>query len=147
VTTRDYLQASRHQPQLFIQAPATIIRHIHLILDLFDEGVFALPCPRPGHTPTAAPVHPHAPILGYLLTHPTLLCLEDKNLQLRRIYWEITGAPASSIILTRSRGMIERDLMRHLGHDDPDRPVPRDANPVLRGLIRDGYIKSAKLES
>jgi hypothetical protein len=37
--------------------------------------------------------------------------------------------------------------MRHLGHDDPDRPVPKDANPVLRGLIRDGYIKSTKLES
>jgi hypothetical protein len=91
--------------------------------------------------------HPHAPVLGFLVRTPVLMCLEDKNIYLRKIHQDFTGAEPSLNNILCPRRDVERELMRHLGHDDPDRPVPKDANPVLRSLIRDGYIKSARLES
>jgi hypothetical protein len=75
-----------------------------------------------------------------------LLTLDDKNLAMRKLHKEITGAEPTSRNLTRSRRETELELMRHLGHGDPARPVPKDGNAMLRDLIRDGYIKSARLE-
>jgi hypothetical protein len=147
LTTRDYLHTALKQPQLFVQAPATITRHIDLILGLYDDGVFTLPLSRSGTTQTAAYPHAHAPVLGFLLRNPRLICLDDKNFHLRKLYKEITAAKPNPNNLLRRRNEVERELMRYLGHDDPGRPVPKDADPVLRGLIRDGYIKSAKLEA
>jgi hypothetical protein len=147
LTTKDYLQAALTQPPLFSMKPATIARHIELILALYDDGIFALPRPRGYSIQTAEHPHPHAPVLGFLLRNPVLICLEEKNIHLRKVYKDITGAEPSPKNLLRPRHEVERELMRHLGHDDPGRPVPKDADPVLRGLIRDGYIKSAKLEA
>jgi hypothetical protein len=147
LTRSDYLRAALKRPQLFCHKPATVARHIELILELFDEGVVALPRSLiPSHQKNGHP-HPHALVLAYLLDmSPHYLCFDDKNIFLRKLHKELTGAPASFQNLHRSRNQTELELMRHLGHDDPARPVPKDANPVLVGLIRDGYIKGAKIE-
>jgi hypothetical protein len=147
LTTENYLKAALWQPSLFTQTPETIARHTELILGLYDDGIFTLPVTRGKITATAAYPHYHAPVIGFLLRNPLLFCLEDKNICLRRLHKEITGAEPSPKNLKRSRRETELELMLHLGHDDPCRPVPKDANPMLLGLIRDGYIKSAKLES
>jgi hypothetical protein len=147
MTTKDYLQAALKQPTLFSMKPATITRHVELIIALYDDGIFTLPRRRDCSTQTAEHPHSHAPFLGFLLRNPVLMSLEEKNIHLRKYYKELTGAEPSSKNLTRRHHEVERELMRHLGHDDPEQPVPKDANPVLRRLIRDGYIKSAKLDS
>jgi hypothetical protein len=146
LTAEGYLRAALKNPALFTRSPAVIAGHITIILRLYDDGVFTLPHPKRRTPPAAVHPHPHAPVIAFLLKNPLFLNLEDKNLLLRRYYKEITDAPPSARILTRPRGQIELELMRHLGHDDPARPVPKDANPVLLGLIRDGYIKGAIIE-
>jgi hypothetical protein len=91
-------------------------------------------------------VLPLSPLFAFMLQSPMQFCLADDNYRLRMAYARITGnRPAGSGLLTRYRTKVELELLRHLGHGDPLMPVPRDANPVLIGLIRDGLIKSACL--
>jgi hypothetical protein len=100
-------------------------------------------------------------VLQFLLANPQLLTLEDKNLLLRQLYKELTGAAPHHRHLTRPRREVERELMRHLGHDDPRVPVPPAGGAVpaqdwptaeeqarrllLRNLIRQGYLRNATL--
>jgi len=120
---------------------------IELFFAMHEEGVFTVPRARRKPEERDTHSHPRTAVLAFLLRNPVLLCWDDTNLQVRRFYKQTSGTlPSSRDILFRSRRTIEQELLQRLGHDDPARPVPRDANPVLLGLIRDGYIKSARLE-
>ncbi|NBX02584.1 MAG: hypothetical protein EBR02_00685 [Alphaproteobacteria bacterium] len=146
LTISDYLKAAIKQPPLFYQKPATIIRHIELFLAMYDSGIFLLPKPR--HKEEHSTLHPHLhmPVFTFLLNNPIMLCRDDSNIHLRRIYMELSGGMSNSRILFSPRHEIERKLMQHLGHSDPAFPVSKNANPVLLSLIHEGYIKSASLE-
>jgi hypothetical protein len=159
LNTSDYLQAALKQPQLFTQSPDTIGRHIGIILDLYDNGVFTLPRSRGHAAQQNGNPQPHAAVIAFLLKTPVLLCLEDNNYVLRELHQRMTGADPSPKNIRRSRRETEYELMRHLGHDDPHRPVPdgiiagqgpptdeQARNFVLRALVREGYIKGARLE-
>jgi predicted nucleic acid-binding Zn ribbon protein len=145
LTTRDYIEAALKQPQLFYQSPATIIRHMDLILAMYDEGVFCLSSAQGLVRRHGLQYHPHAQLIAYLMGNPLLLCLDDSNLRLRRAYCEITGAAATTAILTKKRHEVEAELLSRLGHADHSCPVPPDANPTLITLVRDGLIKGARL--
>ena len=148
LTARQYVRAALKRPQLFYQKPTTIARHIALYFRMFDDGVFAVPIPRREKQTHGSCVTPHATVLAFLLRYPVLLCRDDGNLQLRRVYKQISkNAPSSHDILFSSRARIEREVLRHFGHSDFARPVGKDANPTLRELIRNGCIKSVGLEA
>lgn|SRR5487761_1055709 len=163
LTTRDYLnKAALRKPQLFVQAPDTIARHIDAILSLTDDGIFELPMPRRQGDYMSGPSRntSHAAVIDFLLKSPALLTLADANFGLREVHQRLTNGPTNSTILTRPRHAVERDLMRHLAHDDPEQAVPSDGfvagaaqatdeqakRFVLRALIHAGYIRSGSME-
>ena len=118
-----------------------------MILAMYGDGVFAVPRPRRGADRHTKQSHPHAAVLAFLLRNYVLLCRDDTNLQRRRFYKQISVASSSSRdILFRSRREIEQELLQHFGHVDAASPVSKDASPVLRKLIQDGFNKSARLE-
>ena len=146
LTVRDYLSAALKQPPLFYLKPATIARHITLICAMFDDGIVEVPRSRRKPEYTDIDTHAHAPVIAFLLRYPMLLTRSDSNLMLCRICVEMSVIPPGSRVLFRPRHELERELMEHFGHTDPTCPVSKDANHVLRSLIHDGYIKSARLE-
>ena len=77
----DYLCAALRQAPLFTLSPETIIRHIEIIIGLHTEGVFVTPNRHatPEHIAT-----PLTEVFQFLLTYPRLMCLEDRNLKLRK---------------------------------------------------------------
>jgi hypothetical protein len=147
LTTSDYLRAALKQPQLFYQSPDTISGHLHLIFEMYDEGVFRVSEePSHGHEEPERP-NDYGLLIAFLLRNPLLLCLDNSNLMLRRSYREITNAAPTTAILTRKRHEIEAELLRWFGHPDINRPVLTDAHPTLITLIRDGLIKAATLQA
>lgn len=158
LTARQYLQAALNHPPLFTQKPATIARHIDIILDFVDRGVFQPPGLRQYNSDS--PYNDHAAALDFLLASPKILSLADDNFRLREVHQRMTEGTTSSTLLKKQRSHVERELMRHLGHDDPSLPVPSDgfaagdASPneeqtrrfVLRALMHAGYIKGGSLE-
>lgn len=100
-----------------------------------------------------------AAVIAFLLRNPPYMALADENYGVREIHQKLTDGPKDTKLLKRPRYVVERKLMRHLGHDDPQRPVPRDefvagaSQPteeqakrfLLRALIHAGYIKGGTL--
>ncbi len=88
------------------------------------------------------------------------MCLADDNFGLREVHQHLTNGPSDSTLLKNSRLSVERELMQHLGHGDPQRPVSNDgfiagtAAPtkeqaerfVLRALMHAGFIKGGSME-
>ena len=135
LTTAAYLKAALRQPQLFYRSPATLIAHINLILHLYDQEVFVPPKAKSLASPE--PHHPHAAVIRFLLTEPRLICLEERNLQLRQIHKILTGVKPSPKNLTRSRAQTELEVMAALGHPDGTLPVLDDSASDLPAEQRD----------
>ncbi|MFZ1934135.1 MAG: hypothetical protein WCB27_08540 [Thermoguttaceae bacterium] len=145
MTVAEYLGAALKQPPLFYQKPDTVARHIRLILQMYDDGILALPRPRRGRKEPSRAAHNHAAVVSFLLANPVVLARNDSNLALCRTCVELGVVPAEECVLLKPRGQLEERLLKHFGHDDPTCPVGENASPVLRQLISDGYIKSARL--
>lgn len=157
---KDYLRAALKQPTLFCQSPETISRHIEAVYRLFDDGVFIPPRSNINgdEPPTNAPRY--EPVLDFLMKNPYVMCLADDNFTMRDVHQRMTDGPTDTNLLRRPRHAVQRELMRHLGHDDPKAQVPNDgfvagqANPseeqakrfVLRSLMRTGLIKGGNME-
>jgi hypothetical protein len=159
LTTHEYLKAALQQPSLFAMSPDTVARHVNAVLSLADEGAFIPPIPRRQRSGPSANAS-HALVIEFLLKNPYLLCLADDNYGLRDLHQRLTDGPTDSRILTRPRHAVERELMQHLGHEDPQQPVATDGfiaggvppkeeqakRFMLRALIHAGYIRSGSLE-
>ncbi|WP_437193660.1 hypothetical protein [Planctomicrobium sp. SH527] len=159
LTTRRYLQAALKQTSLFTQKPATIAGHIGIVFDLVNRGIFQPPGLRQSNS-GAPHNNPHAAALDFLLNNPKLLSLADDNFRLREIHQRLANGPSNSRLLISARHFVERDLSRHLGHNDLAQPVPSDgfaagmASPteqqakrfLLRALMHAGYIKGGSME-
>jgi hypothetical protein len=162
LTTREYLKAALKQPSLFAASPETVIRHINAVLSFSDSGIFTPPIPQHqgSQQPETSGNPSHAEVINFLLRTPALLSLADHNFGLRAVHQRLTDGPTNTKMLTRSRPVVERELMRHLGHDDPQLPVPADGfvagggqptdeqakRIVLRALIHAGFIRSGTVE-
>jgi hypothetical protein len=131
-------------------------------LSFTDSGIFTPP--KLGRqrselsTASANPVH--AAAIDFLLQRPAIMSFGDDNFGLREVHQRLTDGPTNSGLLRNPRHAVERELMRHLAHDDPKRPIPSDSfvagesQPtdeqarrfVLRALIHAGFIRSGTLE-
>ena len=159
VTTDAYLRAALKQPSLFTFKPDTIIGHMNIVCGLYDDGVFTVSTPRHDVPISEEVSHPHAPVIDFLMRNPALICLDENNLHLRGIHQALTGTKPNPRNLLRSRKQTEEGLLRHLGHDDPVKPIGGSRDPswqdhpteeeakkwVLRALARN-YFKSIKPE-
>ena len=159
VTTDAYLRAALKQPSLFTFKPDTIIGHMNIVCGLYDDGVFTVSTPRHDVPISEEVSHPHAPVIDFLMRNPALICLDENNLHLRGIHQALTGTKPNPRNLLRSRKQTEDGLLRHLGHDDPVKPIGGSRDPswqdhpteeeakkwVLRALARN-YFKSIKPE-
>jgi transcriptional regulator with XRE-family HTH domain len=162
LTRKDYLSAALRQPPLFYQSPETIARHINIVLGFAEDGIFTPPRPRRANTSAIAAAgrdHPRAAAIAFLVANPFLLCLAADNLGLREAHRRLAGGPCNGRFFTVTRHSVERDLMRHLGHGDPEQPVPLSgvdadtARPteeqarrfLLRALMHEGLIRSGTL--
>jgi hypothetical protein len=162
LTRKDYLSAALKQPPLFYQSPQTIARHIDIVIGFAESGIFTPPRPRRANTTAIAAAgrdHHRAAAIAFLITHPHFLCLADDNLGLREVHHHLASGPNNSRFFTVTRHSVERDLMEHLGHGDPEQPVPVsgvDADTVqpteeqarrflLRALMHEGLIRSGTL--
>ena len=159
LTTDAYLRAALKQPSLFTFKPDTIIGHMNIVCGLYDDGVFTVSTPRHDVPISEEVSHPHAPVIDFLMRNPALICLDENNLHLRGIHQALTGTKPNPRNLLRSRKQTEEGLLRHLGHDDPVKPIGGSRDPswqdhpteeeakkwVLRALARN-YFKSIKPE-
>mgnify|MGYP002378802478 CR=1 FL=1 len=163
LTREAYLQAAVKQPQLFYQSPDTIARHINIVIGFAQEGIFTPPRSRrasPSASSDAGPQATRAAVITFLLAHPSFLSLSEDNLGLREAHQRLTDGPTNGNLIRKSRHRVERELMAHLGHDDPGRPVPA-AGPIggedscdeeharrflLRALIHAGRIRSGTMD-
>jgi transcriptional regulator with XRE-family HTH domain len=163
LTREAYLQAAVKQPQLFYQSPGTIARHINIVIGFAQEGIFTPPRSRrasPSASSDAGPQATRAAVITFLLAHPSFLSLSEDNLGLREAHQRLTDGPTNGNLIRKSRHRVERELMAHLGHDDPGRPVPA-AGPIggedscdeeharrflLRALIHAGRIRSGTMD-
>lgn len=162
MTRRDYVNAALRQPSLFTQTPETIIRHIDTVIDFADRGLFVPPPRRrtSDRLTTSSAHNSHAAVLAFLITNPVFLSLADDNFGLREVHHRLTDGPTNSTLLAKPRHAVERELMEHLGHDDPQRSVPADgfiageAPPteeqakrfLLRALIHAGFVRGGSVE-
>ena len=159
LTTDAYLRAALKQPSLFTFKPDTIIGHMNIVCGLYDDGVFTVSTPRHDVPISEEVSHPHAPVIDFLMRNPALICLDENNLHLRGIHQALTGTKPNPRNLLRSLKQTEEGLLRHLGHDDPVKPIGGSRDPswqdhpteeeakkwVLRALARN-YFKSIKPE-
>ena len=124
LTLAAYLAAALKQPQLFCRTPATIIGHIHCVIDMQREGLLTFP----GQA-DAGPGETLRPLLAYLVKNPLFMTLSDDNYALRRTYARVTGdRPGGAALLRRTRRRVEQDLARALAAH-----VARDPlNPLCR---------------
>ncbi|MBX6314769.1 MAG: hypothetical protein IRY99_17910 [Isosphaeraceae bacterium] len=158
MTAAQYLKAALRMPPLFALSPTTVIRHIDAVMDLADRRIFVPPKRRFGFEAAASPHNPaHASVIDFLLRNPGVMTWSDDNYGVREVHHLVTNGPTDRQFLSRPRHAVERELMRHLGHDDPKSPVPKDGfvagseSPtkaqaerfVLRALIHGGFIRGA----
>jgi hypothetical protein len=161
MTTQKYLKAALTTPALLALSPETVIRHIETVIEFSDRGLFIPPKRRDGcDKPDLTSNRNHARVIDFLLSNPRFLTFADDNYGVREVHQRLTDGPTDGRFLQRARYTVERDLMQHLGHDDPQRPVPTDgfvagaATPteeqakrlILRALIRAGFIRSGSIE-
>src|ERR1700693_6375804 len=73
-----YLAAAVRQPQLFCRTAATIIRHIHCIIDMQRQGLLAFPGQE--DAPAGQPL---LPLFAFLVKNPSYMTLADDNYALR----------------------------------------------------------------
>ncbi len=148
LATGDYLQALLKQPSIFSQKPATIIGHINLIEAMFARGLVPPPeGSEPGVTPGVT----------VALRNPGLLKLADSNLALRTVYAAMAQTDnLRPLNKSRSRGWLEGEVAKVLGHEDLTQPVEKvedtpstrveyARSTVLRALIRAGVIGRGSL--
>ncbi len=158
MTVSQYLKAALRMPPLLAMSPTTIIRHIDAVLDLADRRIFVPPRRRGGlSAASSASNATHASVIDFLMRNPSVISWSDENFGLREVHHSLTGAPTDRQLLSRPRHAVERDLMRHLGHADPQLPVHNDGfvagaeaptktqaeRFVLRALIHGGFIRGA----
>lgn len=163
LTREAYLKAALAQPQLFYQSPDTIAQHINIVIGFAEKGIFTPRKSRrasPSALTDAGQHATRAAVIAFLLAHPSLLSLSEDNLGLREAHQRLTDGPTNSNLIRKPRHCVERELMAHLGHDDPGRPVP-SAGPVggenshgeeharrflLRALMHEGLIRGGTLQ-
>jgi hypothetical protein len=86
------------QPTLFSRSPETIGRNIRMILQLYDEGVFALPSSNKNADHFQ---YGHADILAQILRYPIVLTFDDTNLYVRKLHKELWGIPSPLLSFKR----------------------------------------------
>ena len=110
LTLAAYLAAAVKQPQLFCRSPATIIRHIHCVIDMRGEGLLTFPGQNDARSGQTL-----RPLFAYLLKNPLVMTLADDDYALRRTYARVTGdRPGGTALLRRTRRRVEQDLARAL---------------------------------
>lgn len=158
MTVPQYLKAALRMPPLLAMSPTTVIRHIDAVMDLADRRIFDPPRGRGGlSAASSASNATHASVIDFLMRNPSVISWSDENVGMREIHHLLTGASTDRQLLSRPRHAVEGDLMRHLGHADPELPVNNDGfvagaemptkiqakRFVLRALIHGGFIRGA----